>query len=242
MENLTESLKNIWILAKKELRLLVYSPVIYVVGVFFLLIVGWFSMLSFFSAGLMNLQGFFELLPFVFSFVVPALTMRSFSEEYSSGSFELLMSLPLSKVEIIAGKFLANFLFALLLVVPTVLYPISLSLLGSFYALPLMTSYFGILFLLGLFVSIGIAASSLTKNQIIAWVLGFCFCFVLTVIDSVVFYLPSALLDFFRYVSVRAHFESFSFGVLDFRDLLYFVSFGFIFNYATYVIIDSKSR
>jgi len=220
---------------KKEFMAYFVSPIAYIVISIFLLITGWFFFTTFFLNNQANLRNFFALLPIIFSFVVPAITMRLFSEELNVGSYETLLTMPVTLREVVAGKFLAALAFVITMLVPTVSYPITVSFLGRLDWGPVAGGYIGAILLGAAFCSIGLFASSLTRNQIIAFITAVAICFVLTLIDKMLFFLPRSLLGFFEYLGADFHFENISKGIIDSRDVLYFLSVSFIGLYATHL-------
>ena len=220
---------------KKEFMAYFLSPIAYIVISIFLLITGWFFFTTFFLNNQANLRNFFALLPIIFSFVVPAITMRLFSEELNVGSYETLLTMPVTLRDVVAGKFLAALAFVITMLVPTVSYPITVSFLGRLDWGPVAGGYIGAILLGAAFCSIGLFASSLTRNQIIAFIIAVAICFVLTLIDKMLFFLPRSLLGFFEYLGADFHFENISKGIIDSRDILYFLSVSFIGLYAAHL-------
>lgn len=225
---------------KKEFRVYFVSPIAYIVISIFLLVTGWFFFSAFFLFNQANLRGFFSLLPVTLSFVVPAVTMRLFSEELNLGSYEILLTMPVTFLEVILGKFLASVAFIAAMLVPTIVYPISVSFLGQLDWGPVAGGYIGALLLGAAFSAIGLFTSSLTRNQIIAFIAGVAICFSLTIIDKMLFFLPQSLLGFLQYLGADFHFSNISKGILDSRDLLYFLSVSFIALYGTYLGMQEK--
>ncbi len=227
-------------LFKREFAAFFVAPVAYIVIAIFLLVTGWFFFTTFFLLDQANLRNFFNLLPFVFSFVVPAVTMRLFSEERNVGSYETLLTLPVALWEVVAGKFLAAVAFVAALLIPTLAYPITVSLLGDLDWGPVVGGYIGALLLAAAFAAIGLFASALTRNQIVAFIIGMAICFGFTLIDKMLFFLPAGLLDLFQYLASGTHFETISKGIIDTRDLIYFGSIVFIALYATHWTLQEK--
>ncbi len=220
---------------KKEFKAYFVSPIAYIVIAIFLLITGWFFFTTFFLNNQANLRNFFTLLPIMFSFVVPAITMRLFSEELNVGSYETLLTMPVTLLDVVVGKFLAALAFIITMLVPTISYAITVSFLGRLDWGPVAGGYIGAILLGAAFCSIGLFASSLTRNQIIAFIIAVAICFVLTLIDKMLFFLPRSLLGFFEYLGADFHFENISKGIIDSRDVLYFLSVSFIGLYAAHL-------
>ncbi|MCU0844865.1 MAG: ABC transporter permease [Spirochaetes bacterium] len=212
------------VIMKKELSGYFTTPIAYIVITVFLVITGWFFFSTFFLYNQAELRGFFQLLPLVLSFVVPAVTMRLFSEEKHSGSFEILMTLPVSARDVVLGKLLAGAAFVAIMLAPTLSYAVSAALAGSLDPGPVVGGYLGAL-LLGLaFSAIGVFASSLSKNQIVAFIIGLSICLVMTLADKFLFFLPSPFLNAVEYIGADFHFRNISRGIIDSRDILYFLS------------------
>ena len=225
---------------KKEFKSYFVSPIAYIVIGIFLLVSGWFFFTPFFLFNQANLRNFFALLPVVFSFVVPAVTMRLFSEELSVGSYEILLTMPVTILDIVLGKFLASVVFVAAMLMPTVAYPITVSFLGQLDWGPVVGGYMGAVLLGGAFSAIGLFASSLTRNQIIAFIVGMAICFGLTLIDKMLFFLPQSLLGILGYLGADFHFQNISKGIVDSRDILYFFSACFVGLYGTYLAMQEK--
>ena len=225
---------------KKELRSFFFSPIAYIVITIFLLLSGWFFFSTFFLYNQAELRDFFNQLPIIFAFIVPAVTMRLFSEELNSGSFELLSTLPITDSGIVIGKFLAALIFIALMLLPTIAYAFSAALLGDLDWGPVFGGYCGALLLAGAYAGIGLLASSLTKNQIVAFIIGMAICFMLTIFERMLFFVPESLLAVFSYLGSTTHFQNISRGIIDTRDLLYFLSIIFIALYATTFVLREK--
>jgi len=225
---------------KREFSAYMVSPVAYIVISVFLIITGWFFFTPFFLQNQASLRNFFSLLPLVFAFVVPAITMRLLSEEFSVGSYETLLTLPVTFSDVILGKFLAATGFTAIMLAPTLSYPVTVSVLGTLDWGPVLGGYIGALLLGAAFSAIGLLASSLTRNQIIAFIVGTAVCFSLCLIDKMLFFLPQSLLGFFEYLGADFHFQNIAKGILDTRDILYFISVGFIGLYGANLAMREK--
>ncbi len=234
-------MKQVIYIFEKEFRTYFVSPIAYIVISIFLLVTGWFFFMTFFLFDQADLRNFFGLLPITFSFVVPAITMRLFSEELNVGSYEILLTMPVTFRQVVLGKFLASLVFVGAMLVPTLAYPISVAFLGELDWGPVIGGYIGALLLGASFSAIGLFASSLTRNQIIAFITGMAICFSLTLIDKMLFFLPQVLLGFLQYLGADFHFRNISKGILDSRDILYFLSVSFIALYGTNLALQEKS-
>jgi len=225
----------------KEFMTYFLSPIAYIVISIFLLITGWFFFMVFFLYNQADLRDFFGLLPIIFSFVVPAITMRLFSEEMNIGSYEILLTLPVTSRDVILGKFLASVAFISAMLVPTLAYPITISFIGQLDWGPVAGGYIGAVLLGAAFSAIGLFASSLTRNQIIAFIIGLAICFALTLIDKMLFFLPQSLLGILEYLGADFHFQNISKGIIDTRDILYFFSVSFVGLYGAHLAMEGKS-
>ena len=234
-------MQNIKHIFKKEFKSYFFSPIAYIVISVFLLIIGWLFYSTFFLDRQANLTRFFSLLPVAFAFVVPAVTMRLFSEEINIGSYEILLTMPVTFRDIIVGKFLAAVGFIVVMLIPTLFYAVSTAFLGKLDWGPVIGGYMGAILLGATFSSIGILASSVTRNQVVAFILGMAVCLTLTLlVDFMLFFLPSFLVGIFQYLSANYHFQNIAKGVIDLRDILYFVSVSFVVLYGTNLIMQGK--
>lgn len=226
---------------KREFLAFVTSPIAYIVIPVFLIVVGWFFFSTFFIYGQASLRNFFSLLPITFSLMVPAITMRLFAEEMNTGSYETLMTLPITRFDAIVGKFLAAWALVALMLSPTLLYPITISLIGALDWGPVIGGYLGALLLAAAYAAVGVFASSLTRNQIVAFIIGVAVCFTLTMIDKMLFFMPPLLLKIFETAGADIHFQNIAKGVIDTRDVLYFLSVGFLALAATRLVLENKA-
>jgi ABC-2 type transport system permease protein len=230
------------IIMKRELGVYFTSPVAYIVTGLFLIIAGILFFATFFLQNRAELRNYFTLLPVLLSFFIPALTMRIFAEEKRSGSIETLMTLPVTETDVTTGKWLAAFISSAVMIAPTLLYIIPVAIFGKPDAGPIVGGFLGALFLCAAFSAIGMFASSITKNQIIAFFTAFIICIGLTMIDQFLIFLPAQIVNVLSYISASAHFTSVSRGIIDTRDLLYFVSVTVFFFYLTVVTQQNERR
>jgi gliding motility-associated transport system permease protein len=225
----------------REFRTYFVSPIAYIVITIFLLVTGWFFFTTFFLFNQATLRNFFGMLPVIFAFVVPAITMRVIAEELNIGSYETLLTLPVTYWDVILGKFLACIAFVAALLAPTLAYALTVSALGELDWGPVVGGYLGALLLGGAFAAVGLFASSLTRNQIIAFILGVAICFSLTLIDKMLFFLPRSLLGVFAYLGADYHFQNISKGIIDSRDVIYFLSVSFVALYGAHLVLQEKN-
>jgi ABC-2 type transport system permease protein len=228
------------IFCRKELRTFFDSHIAYIVITIFLLIAGWFFFSDLFLVNQASLRNLFGIIPFIFMFFVPAVTMRLISEEKRSGTIEGLVTLPVRDYEIILGKFLAGLILIVVAVILTLVYAITLSGIGDFDFGSVVSGYVGLIFLGAAYLSIGIFTSSLTENQIVAFITSFVIIFALFMLDKVLMFMPAILASFLEYLSVSYHFSNISRGVIDSRDVIYYLSLVFFFLFLAVRALESR--
>ena len=226
---------------KKEFKAYFVSPIAYIVISVFLLVTGWFFFSTFFIYNQADMRNFFVLLPFIFAFIVPAVTMRLFSEELNIGSYEILLTMPVTFTDVVLGKFMAAVVFIAAMLVPTLSYPIFISFLGQLDRGPVIGGYLGALLLGATFSAVGLFSSSLTRNQIISFIIGMAICLALTLVERILFFVPGNLVTVLEYLGANYHFQNISKGIIDSRDILYFISMSFIGLYGANLVIQRKN-
>jgi ABC-2 type transport system permease protein len=234
----------------KEFNSFLNSLIAYIVIGVFLTAIGlltWvFPDTAVLDYGYADMDTLFLLSPYVFIFLVPAITMRSFAEEKKSGTMELLLTKPVSDWDIILGKFLANFFLVLFALAPTLLYYYSIFSLGNppgnIDTPGVIGSYIGIAFLAAAFCAIGILASSITPNQIVAFIFAAFLCFLMYLgfdsISSLNIWTTDALLV--KQLGILYHYDSMRKGLIDSRDVVYFLSIIFLMLSITKLILGSR--
>lgn len=238
---------------KREIQSFFTSPIGYMVIGLFLIFSGLFLWVfkgeyNIFDYGFADLSNFFFLVPWVFLFLIPAITMKSFSEERKTGTLELLFIKPISLWQTVLGKFLGTLTLVIIAIIPTFLYVYSLSQLGQTVGNidmgVVFGSYFGLLFLMASYTAIGIFASTLSQNQIVAFLLALILCFVC-------FYGFQGISTLFAdggtsvaiaSLGMKAHFESIARGVIDTRDLIYFISLTVFFLFLTVIQLKNLNQ
>jgi ABC-2 type transport system permease protein len=218
------TLANILAIFRREIRSYFNSPVAYVVIVVFLAIIGWFFTSNLFLMNVASLRVVFELVPLVLLFFVPAITMRLLAEEKKSGTLELLTTKPVRDAEIILGKFLAAWALLAAALIPTLLYVLTLTFLGSPDLGPVVTGYLGLLFMGAVYIGIGLFASSITENQIVAFIISFLIILALFLMDKVLMYVPEGIASVVEFLGIDYHFGNIARGVIDSRNVIYFLS------------------
>ena len=225
---------------KKELRSYFTSPVAYIVIVVFLIITGWFFTSSLFVGGVVTLRGALDIIPFILIFFIPAISMRTFAEEKKTGTIELLLTKPITDFDIIIGKFLSTLTFAALAFAPTIIYVISLTFLGPIDIGAIISAYIGLILMCGIYVSIGLFASSLTENQVVAFIVCFLIVFALFMLNKILVYMPTGIVSILEYIGTDYHYGSISRGVIDSRDIIYYLSGITIMLYLTRTSLESR--
>lgn len=233
---------------RRELRSYFATPVAYVFIVIFLLMSGAFTfyMGDFYERAQADLQPFFMFHPWLYLFLVPAVSMRMWAEERKSGTIELLLTLPVTLWQAVAGKFLAAWAFIAIALVLTFPIWLTVNYLGDPDNGVILASYLGSLLMAGAFLAIGSCISATTRNQVVAFILTVVTCFLLLlagfplVLDVFRAIAPQGVVDAIAGLSFLTHFTSISKGVIDLRDIVYFVLMIGVWLYATAVVIDMK--
>lgn len=234
-------LANTWTFTIKELKSFFNSAVAYVILTLFLLIAGWFFASSLFLVNQADLRDEFSfILPVLFLFFVPAITMRVIAEEKKSGTIELLVTMPVRDVEIVLGKYLASFLLLASCLLLTFAYPMTISILGDPDTGALIGGYLGLLLMGGAYVAIGVFTSALSSNQIVAFIVAFAILLVFFMLDKVLMLYPGPVASILEYASVTYHLENLARGILDTRDLVYYLSLVGLFLFLAVRSLESR--
>ena len=243
-----ESLNTIKAISKRELAGYFGSPVAYVFIVIFLLLIGFFTfyLSNFFEVGQADLRGFFQWHPWVFLFLIPAVAMRLWAEERRLGTIELVLTLPVSPSEVIIGKFVAAWLFITIAIILTFPMVFTVLYLGNPDLGAIICGYVGSILMAGAFLSVGSMTSSLTRSQVVSFIIAVvaCLFFILAGFSPITTILtgwaPIWLIDIVSQLSFLTHFSSISRGVLDLRDILYFLSMIFFMLFVNGVVIENR--
>ena len=233
---------------KRELASYFATPVAYVFLMIFLILAGAFTFYigNFYERGQADLIPFFTFHPWLYLFLIPAISMRLWAEERKSGSIELLLTLPITMVQAVFGKFLAAWCFAGIALLLTFPIWISVNYLGNPDNGVILAAYLGSFLMAGSFLAIGTCISACTRNQVIAFIItvAVCFLFLLAgfplVLDFFQAWLPQWLVDSIASLSFLSNFEAISKGVLDIRNVLYFILVIGFWLYASAIVIDAK--
>lgn len=241
-------MNNVMAVMRRELKSYFLTPVAYVFIVIFLILSNTFTFYlgNFYERGQADLMPFFNFHPWLYLFLVPALSMRLWAEERKSGSIELLMTLPIELWQAVLGKYLAAWLFTALALALTFPIWITVNYLGDPDNGVILAAYVGSLLMAGGFLAVGSCISAATKNQVIAFILSVVACFVLLlsgfsmVLDLFSSWAPQALIDTIASLSFLTHFASISKGVIDLRDLVYFALLIGVMLYANAIVLELK--
>lgn len=241
-------MRNMWIIAKRELHGYFATPMAFIFIAIFVALNGAFTFYigRFFDRGQATLETFFSFHPWLYLLLVPAVAMRLWAEERKSGTIEQLLTLPITTADAVVGKFLAAWIFcgsALALTFPIW---ITVSYLGDPDNGVIAVSYFGSFLMAGAFLSIGSCMSALTRNQIVAFIAAAAVCFIFTMsgLDLVLNFFrgwaPGFLIDAIAATSFLVRFESITRGVIELRDLIFFLSMMAFWLFASTVAVDAK--
>jgi ABC-2 type transport system permease protein len=298
-------MQNILTIYRKELKSYFNSPIAYIVIIVFLAISGWFFVNGFFPNDAATMRPLFDMVPFVFLFFIPAITMRSFSEEKKQGTIELLLTKPVKDVELVIGKYLAALMLTIITLLPTIIYllvVVNLSLkaenslfsggtglfllllffaivIGSYviadnmnkqgkltlsyvmYVVSVLITigffviifkasymdwgsvvggYLGLILMAAIYIGIGIFTSSLTENQVVSFIVSFIIVFALFMMGKILVQVSPGLVSIVEYVSTDYHFTNISRGVIDSRNIIYYLSMIFLTVFITKVSIESR--
>ena len=241
-------MRNVGIIMRRELTSYFATPLAYIFILIFLVLANWFTFYlgSFYDRGQADLQPFFGFHPWLYLFLIPAISMKLWAEERKSGSIELLMTQPVTLWEAVLGKYFAAWTFTALAIGLTFPLWITVNYLGSPDNGTILAAYIGTLLLAGGFLAVGSCMSALTRNQVVAFILGVVACFALLVagypmvLDAFRTWAPQAVVDAIASLSFLTHFDSIAKGVIDVRDLLYFGMLIAFFLFATSIALEVR--
>ncbi|MBM4398892.1 MAG: ABC transporter permease subunit [Candidatus Cloacimonetes bacterium] len=218
-------MNNMLIIAKKELKTYLNSISTYIVFVIFLLISGWYFSALMFKTGKAELRQLFSILHIAYLFFIPALTMGMIAREKASKTIELLATLPLRLKSIIWGKFIAAVGLLTIILLFTSVHLLTVLIIGENIDYgSILSGYLGLLLIGAAYCSIGIFASTLQGNQILAFIIGFVISLFFYILQFIILLIPNAVADFFQFISFDYHLQNFLKGIIDTRDIIYLVS------------------
>lgn len=237
-------MNKIMIIARRELNSFFESLMAYILLIALLGFSGFFTWIYFadiFFVNQASLQSFFGIAYWTLFFVIPALTMRSLAEEFRLGTIELLLTKPLNEWHIVAGKFLAILFLVLIALAFTLPYYLTVANLGPIDHGSVIVGYLGLIFMSATYISIGLFASSISNNQIVAFLLslfiGIFFHWLFAMVGGSLQGIPGAVIS---YLSVQNHYDAMSRGVIDSKDLVYFISVSLVALYAAFLMLQRK--
>lgn len=234
---------NIKTIFSKELKSYFNSPIAYIVMIVFMAISGFLFSMSFFQINIASMREFFgsffiQLVLFVV--FIPAITMRSFSEEKKQGTLELLLTKPVTDLELILGKYLSALTLVVITLSPTILYFIVIKMMGPIPFWPFLTSLLGYILMSAFFLGVGIFVSSLTENQIIAFIVSVLICLFFFLLGKLLIVFPVSVVSVFEYITTDYNLNNISRGVIDSRILSYYFSMIFFTLFLTKVSLESR--
>jgi ABC-2 type transport system permease protein len=235
---------SIFIIARREFKAYFLTPIAYVYLVTFLVVVNWIFFRSFFLIGQADLRPMFGMMPWIFLFFAPAVAMGKWAEERKLGTAELLFTLPVKDYQIVVAKFAAGLMLvacAVLLTLPTA---VTVSLVGDLDWGPVIGGMLGAVLLGGAYLAIGLFFSAFTENQIVAFILGVMGCFVLFIIGShlITGGAGGLIAHVLQYAALGGHFDSIARGVIDSRDVIYYLSVIVFFLYLNLKVVQTRAR
>lgn len=237
-------MSNTLAIFKRELKSYFSSSVGFVFIIFYILVSNsfFFFVQDFFKQGQVSMRYYFAALPWIFLFFVPAVTMRLWAEEKKLGTLEVLLTMPLREIEVVLGKFLASFVFILVALLCSLTIPITLMLLGKPDIGVMVGSYVGALLLGAAYLAIGLFISSLAENQVVAFIISLAviFCLLLTGVAPVYMNQLGAVARVCEYVSLLSHFNNVTRGVIDSRDVIYYLSIIALFLWLNVKNIEAR--
>jgi len=217
-------MNNILAVYKKELKSYFNSPIAYIFMTVFLAIAGWFFATSLFLVNEASIRNILGVIPLIFILFIPAVTMRLISEEKKIGTIELMLTMPLKDSEIILGKFFASLTLLFTALIFTLIYTFTIIVLGNPDGGPIWGGYIGLMLMGGAYLAIGVYASSITENQIVSFIVALLIIFVFFMLDKILIFTPPSLAPILEYLSIDYHFNNITRGVIDTRDIIYYLS------------------
>jgi len=234
-------MNSILTIYRKELRSFFTSPMAYIFLVVFALVNGYFFTNTFFLYGQSDMRALFSIVPLVYLFFIPAVSMGLISREKSIGTIEIISTLPIKERDIVLGKYMAGLSLILVALCTTFLHYITLINVGTNIDHgAVFTGYLGLALLGGVYTSIGVFSSSLTENQVVAFIVGIAIVLMFFLMDKLLVFMPAYLAGVIQYLSTDFHLSNISRGVIDTRNLIYFGSVIGFFLFMTTRVLESR--
>jgi len=212
------------VISRREIRTYFNSPVAYIVVTVFTIITGYLFFTTLFLEKQADMRSFFGIMPLMFMFMIPAITMRLLADEKGSGTLELLITMPVRDWEVVVGKFLAAMALVATSLALTLFFAITVKLLGPLDRGPAIGGYVGLLLMGGAYVAIGVMCSAFTRNSIVAFIAAFAISFALYLFGRLTQFVPEQVRGIVSFLSIDGHFENIGRGVIDTRDVIYYLS------------------
>ena len=234
-------MNNTKIILKKELRSYFNSPMAYIFLVVFAISNGYFFTNTFFLINQSDMRALFNIIPLIYLFFIPAITMSLIAREKSSGTMEVMSTLPIKDIEFIMGKFIAAVLLIVIGLGITFVHLFTLMNVGTNIDYgSVFTGYLGIIFLGSVYASIGTFASSVTENQVISFIISVFIVLTFFLLDKVIYFMPSSIQGIVQFLSVDFHLSNMSRGVIDTRNIVYFLSLIVFFLFMTARVLEMR--
>jgi ABC-2 type transport system permease protein len=212
------------VISRREIRTYFNSPVAYIVVTVFTIITGYLFFTQLFLEKQADLRSFFGIMPLMFMFMIPAITMRLLADEKGSGTLELLITMPVRDWEVVLGKFLAAMALVATALGLTLFFALTVKVLGPIDRGPTVGGYIGLLLMGGAYVAIGVMCSAFTRNSIVAFIAAFAISFALYLFGRLTQFVPESVRGIVSFLSIDGHFENIGRGVIDSRDVIYYLS------------------
>lgn len=236
-------MKNVWTITRKEFRGYFDSPIAYIFITAYLLLVNFLYLWTFFVVSQADMRPFFGFMPFILLFFVPSISMRQWAEERKMGTLEILLTTPVREVDVVLGKFMASMGLLVVMLLLTFNIPLLLGYLGSPDWGVIICGYLGSLLMGASYMAIGLFASSLSENQIVAFIVSIAICTMMLILGEWFFLMlvPDIFVPVFDYLGLGTHFESMGRGVIDSRDIVYYLSVIGVFLYLNVNTVENRS-
>ena len=234
-------MNNTKIILKKELRSYFNSPMAYIFLVVFAITNGYFFTNTFFLINQSDMRALFNIVPLIYLFFIPAITMSLIAKEKNSGTMEVMSTLPIKDIEFIMGKFLASVMLIIIGLCITFVHLFTLMNVGTNIDYgSIFAGYLGIIFLGSVYASIGTFASSITENQVISFIISVFIVLTFFLLDKVIYFMPSSIQGLVQFLSVDFHLSNMSRGVIDTRNIIYFLSLIVFFLFMTARVLEMR--
>ena len=235
-------MRNVWTIARRDFIAFFHSAMAYIVVSVFLLLTNFFFFLSFFVQNMADVRNLFNLISIMTAFFAPAITMRLIAEERRSRSIELLLSFPVTKLQVILGKYLAALMLFAVMLGLTLIGPLTIGMIADLDWGAIFGSYLGSMLLGSVYIGIGLVFSTISRNQLVAVILGIAACLAISLgIEFARMLMEGSVASFFEYLGALSHFRNMSRGVVDSRDVIYYLSASSFLVALSVYLLDRES-